>query len=99
MDFIYCISYILTILEGNYLVRDDTQELNYFPASALPIDPAARFNDLFLTRARWKHEDIVPFLADIAVSSKERDKLLLKYARTTTDSQGIWYTVRVQYNG
>ncbi|KAF5344156.1 hypothetical protein D9758_008880 [Tetrapyrgos nigripes] len=88
----------LKLLAGNYLVSParsgDSESLTYFPRSELPLDPVARFNDLFLTRNRWKDEDIAPFLTDIAVDSKERDKLLLKYARVVTGSQGIWYTAR-----
>lgn len=79
--------------------QNDTDILTYFPASSLPVDAASRFADLFLTRSRWKVEDISPFLADIAINSKERDKLLLKFARGTTDAQGVWYTARAQYNG
>ncbi|KAJ7228583.1 sister chromatid cohesion protein Dcc1 [Mycena pura] len=90
----------LALLSGNYLVSsqagplDSSDMLTYFPSSDLPVDPSSRFADLFLTRPRWKAEDIVPFLSDIAVSSKDRDKLLLKYARAITDSQGLWYTKR-----
>lgn len=73
--------------------------LKYFPASELPVDPAARFSDLFLTRTKWKGEEISPFLSDIAVNSKERDKLLLKYCRTVTGLDGMRYTARAQYNG
>jgi len=95
----------LSLLSGNYFVSqvdsiasdEPINLLNYYPASALPVEPAARFADLFLTRPRWRADDIAPFLADIAINSKERDKLLLKYARTTTDSQGVWYTARAQY--
>ncbi|KAG7096867.1 hypothetical protein E1B28_004274 [Marasmius oreades] len=92
----------MQLLAGNYLLGsgyDGTDTLTYFPASSLPTEPAPRFAYLFLTRSRWKSEDITPFLSDIAVNSKERDKLLLKYARPTTTSDGIWYTSRTQYNG
>ncbi|KAF5387770.1 hypothetical protein D9615_000479 [Tricholomella constricta] len=90
----------LSLLSGNYLVSiSDQESLTYFPASSLPIDPAPRFADLFSTRSRWKGKDISPFLADIAINSKERDKLLLKFARATTDPEGTWYTARAQYNG
>ena len=71
-------------------------DLVYFPASSLPIDPHARFGDLFLTRPRWRSQDIAPYLADIAVDAKERDKLLLKFARVTTDPEGVWYTARTR---
>ncbi|CAA7259838.1 unnamed protein product [Cyclocybe aegerita] len=93
----------LDLLSGNYIEAEslgsDEVVLKYFPSSALPVDPAARFADLFLTRTKWKGEEITPFLSDIAVNSKERDKLLLKYCRTVTDAQGIRYTARAQYNG
>jgi sister chromatid cohesion protein DCC1 len=89
--------------QGNYIEAESMgvheTSLKYFPASMLPVDPAARFSDLFLTRSKWKVEDISPFLSDIAVNSKERDKLLLKYCRAVTDSDGIRYTARAQYNG
>ena len=67
-----------------------------FPTSELPTDPANRFGDLFLTRPRWKANEIEPFLADIVVDNKERDKLLLKYARAITDAEGVWYTARAK---
>ncbi|KAL1675543.1 sister chromatid cohesion protein Dcc1 [Schizophyllum commune] len=91
----------LPLLAGNYIVTTDLNggpgPLKYFPSSALPVEPAARFGELFLTRPKWKSEDITPFLTDIAIDSKERDKLLLKYARATTTPDGIWYTARAQY--
>ncbi|KAH9858570.1 sister chromatid cohesion protein Dcc1 [Lenzites betulinus] len=94
----------LTLLSGNYLTSTDSLAdppvllLTYYPSSALPVDPGARFSELFLARPRWKTEQITPFLTDIAVDSKERDKLLLKHARAITDSGGIWYTARAKYN-
>jgi len=91
------------VLQGNYIEVDiigsRAMHLKYFPASALPIDPAARFSELFLTRSKWKAEEIAPFLSDIALNNKERDKLLLKYCRTVSDTQGIKYTARAQYTG
>ncbi|KAG6890540.1 hypothetical protein C0992_000800 [Termitomyces sp. T32_za158] len=90
----------LDLLSGNYLSSlDNPENLTYFPASALPVDPSRRFADLFLTRSRWKVKDIAPFLSDIAVDSKERDKLLLRFSRATTDADGVWYTARTQYSG
>ena len=73
--------------------------LTYFPSSALPLDPAARFSDLFLTRSKWLAADIAPFLAECTVDSKERDKLLLKYARATNEDGKVVYTARAKYNG
>ncbi|KAI0331169.1 hypothetical protein GY45DRAFT_1322645 [Cubamyces sp. BRFM 1775] len=94
----------LALLAGNYLTSTDTLSdppiplLTYFPSAALPVDPSARFSELFLVRPRWKADEITHFLSDIAVDSKERDKLLLKHARAITDPTGIWYTARAKYN-
>ncbi|KIJ99391.1 hypothetical protein K443DRAFT_102282 [Laccaria amethystina LaAM-08-1] len=95
------VTHLSSLLQGNYLVStiQDKKYLTYFPASLLPIDPAARFSTLFLTCPRWKGDEILPFLSDIAVNNKERDKLLLKHCRAITDSEGVWYTARAQYNG
>jgi sister chromatid cohesion protein DCC1 len=86
--------------QGNYLCSPSpvtsSMMLSYFPCAELPTDPATRFADLFLTRARWKAEDIVPYLSDIAVDAKDLDKLLLKYARALTDKDGLCYTARAR---
>ena len=88
-------------LQGNYLTSEKPQsqhpsnQLTYFPSSELPLEPLARFNDLFLTRSRWGAEEIAPFLDDIAIDRKERDKLLLKYARAVTTPNGTCYSPRI----
>ncbi|TDL26230.1 hypothetical protein BD410DRAFT_572988 [Rickenella mellea] len=86
-------------LLGNYLSEPSastaSHRITYFPSSRLPLSPAERLSDLFLTRSRWKADDIAPFLADIAVDNKDRDKMLMKYARSTTDATGVtWYTAK-----
>jgi len=88
----------LSLLLGNFL-SSASSDLTYFPASSLPIEPAARFGDLFLTRSRWKGEELAHFLTDIAVDNKERDRLLLKYTRAMTDATGVWYTARAKFSG
>ncbi|KAF7332079.1 Glutamine synthetase [Mycena kentingensis (nom. inval.)] len=93
-------SVALDLLLGNYLETSATglfdrgETLTYYPSSALPVDPMSRFAALFLTRPRWKAQDLFPFLSDIALNSKERDKLILKYTRSTTDAGKIYYTKR-----
>lgn len=88
--------------QGNFLSHppadafSNTPVLAYLPSSDLPTDPSARFADLFLTRSRWKADDIAPFLSEICVDNKERDRLLLKYARAVTDKDGVWYTARAK---
>lgn len=70
--------------------------LTYFPRSSLPTDPPALFADLFLTRSKWKADDLIAFLHDVAVDGKERDRLLLKYARGISEKDGMWYTARAR---
>ncbi|KAH7108218.1 sister chromatid cohesion protein Dcc1 [Auriculariales sp. MPI-PUGE-AT-0066] len=91
----------IKLLEGNCVVRDpgtaSVQELVYLPRSSLPTDPGLLFNDLFLVKPRWQVDELAPFLRDVAVDSKARDKLVLKWCRTTTDGQGInWLTLRAK---
>jgi len=92
----------LPLLSGSYLSNISATggpSLTYFPSSDLPVEPAARFMELFLARSSWKEDEIKPFLTEIAVNPKERERLLLKYARATTTPQGVLYTSKVSYNG
>ncbi|KAG8728721.1 hypothetical protein FRC11_010341 [Ceratobasidium sp. 423] len=95
----------LTLLDGNYLSTptlhtkcgEPSNTLLYYPRSTLPTDAAQRFQTLFLTRPKWKVEDIGIYLEDIAVDKKERDRLMLKYTRQITEPDGVWATARVRY--
>lgn len=91
------------ISQGNYIVVPATSvadgpRIRYYPRSLLPPEPGARFQELFTASTRWSAEDISPFLVDIAVDQKERDKLLLKYARAITNN-GVWYTAKTKASG
>jgi sister chromatid cohesion protein DCC1 len=55
-----------------------------------------QFADLFLAREHWEAEHIKPYLSDIAMETKDLDKLLLKYTRALTDKDGSWYTARAR---
>ncbi|CAE6401006.1 unnamed protein product [Rhizoctonia solani] len=95
----------ITLLDGNYLSTpllhtkygEPSNTLLYYPRSSLPTDAAQRFQALFLTRSKWKVEDIGVYLEDIAVDKKERDRLMLKYTRQITEPDGVWATARVRY--
>ncbi|KAF8756959.1 Sister chromatid cohesion protein Dcc1 [Rhizoctonia solani] len=95
----------IALLDGNYLSTplphtkygEPSSTLLYYPRSALPTDAAQRFQTLFLTRPKWKAEDIAIYLEDIAVDKKERDRLMLKYTRQITEPDGVWVTARVRY--
>ncbi|CAO1623886.1 unnamed protein product [Parajaminaea phylloscopi] len=80
----------LELLRGQYLLhpapparpRDsDPLTITYYPAHQLPLDPPARFQELFLTRPSWTLEDLEPFIRDVAVDAKRREALLLRFAR------------------
>ena len=47
-----------------------------------------RFAGLLLTRECWKAEHTKPCLSDIAVDTKDLDKLLLEYVRALTGKDG-----------
>ena len=82
------------VLELQQVLREDLRVL----VMSATLD-GARFAALFLARARWRGEALAPFLADVAVDAKERDRLLLKHARALTDADGIWYTARAKFGG
>ncbi|KAF8322142.1 hypothetical protein DL93DRAFT_2124030 [Clavulina sp. PMI_390] len=93
----------LPLLTGNYLssateASTETSVLWYFPSSELSINPVERFKDLFLTRTKWRSDDLVPFINDLTLDTKARDKLLLKFCRPFKDEKGqVWYTGRGNY--
>ncbi|KAJ1304701.1 hypothetical protein OPQ81_005840 [Rhizoctonia solani] len=95
----------IALLDGNCLSTpilhtkygEPSNMLLYYPRSTLPTDAAQRFQALFLTRPKWKVEEIAIYLEDIAVDKKERDRLMLKYTRQVTEPDGLWATARVRY--
>ena len=42
--------------------------VTHFPKSALSLDPAQRFSQLFAARERWLMKDLQPFLQGLQVS-------------------------------
>lgn len=79
-------------------MMDPQPSVTYFSRSSLPTDPLSRFNELFLTRNKWKEQDIVAFLEDIAVDKKDVDRLLIKFARRSADRDGtVYFTARTGY--
>lgn len=87
------------LVQGFYLLTPakGPQEATvmYFPASDLPLDPASRFSELFSVKPRWRMDEIAPFLQDLAVDSKKRDALTLKFTRKFKDDDGqTCYTAR-----
>ncbi|KAL7423046.1 Ctf8p and Ctf18p associating protein [Cryptotrichosporon argae] len=91
----------LSLLAGEHLVQPgpaaaSPPQLVPFPAAKLPLHPSTRFADLFLTRARWRPDDIAPFLAGLVRDgdTKERDKLVAKFVRIVKEKDGVWWYPR-----
>lgn len=55
----------------------------YFPHTALPLAPAARFQQLFLARPQWVREELVPFVHALTHAHQSLDALLVKHARAS----------------
>lgn len=85
----------LSLLSGYYILNPaPSPSVSLFPNPAsvkiqfysrleLPTEPAARFQDLFLTRPAWVAADLLPFINDLALNDKKKDSLLLKFTRAS----------------
>lgn len=65
-------------------------KIQFFSTHKLPADPAARFQDLFLTRPAWLAADLLPFIQDLALNDKKKDSLLLKFTRASRTKVLDW---------
>jgi len=91
----------MTLLD-DYLLRPlpGSKTVTYFPHTALPTAPAARFADLFLARPRWLTQELEPFLRGLpgGESKTVRDALLVKFARRSEGDDGtVWWSARANY--
>ncbi|ORY25957.1 sister chromatid cohesion protein Dcc1 [Naematelia encephala] len=93
----------VNLLEGDHLLVDPPPAVTSqprlivpFPLYQLPLNPATRFADLFLTRPKWRPDDMIPFLKGLYRDgdSKERDKLVAKFVRVVKEGQGAWWYPR-----
>jgi len=85
----------LDLLAGYYLVHPApapgvslypnpaSLKIQFYSHHELPAEPAARFQDLFLTRPSWIAADLLPFIKDLALNDKKQDSLLLKFTRAS----------------
>lgn len=91
-------------LTGEYLLCDPPpsafaapcQLVQHFPLHGLPSHAATRFTDLFLTRNRWRPDDMEPFLRGLFPEGdkKARDKLVAKFVRVVKEKDGSWWYPR-----
>ncbi|KAJ1036628.1 hypothetical protein NDA13_000159 [Ustilago tritici] len=65
-------------------------KIQFYSRLELPADPAARFQDLFLTRSAWLAADLLPFIKDLALNDKKKDSLLLKFTRASKTKVLDW---------
>ncbi|OCF57049.1 sister chromatid cohesion protein DCC1 [Kwoniella mangroviensis CBS 10435] len=99
----------IKLLEGEYLLSpkplttsttfsSSSSLISHFPISSLPLQPSERFSDLFLTRPKWRPEEILPFLKGLTRDGdvKSRDKLVQKFVRVVKEKDGSmwWYPRR-----
>ena len=88
--------HLLATPEVTATLLSASPSISYFPLHTLPLQPAIRFADLFLTRARWRPDDMIPFLKGLYRDgdSKERDKLVTKFVRVVKEKEGTWWYPR-----
>ncbi|KAI3637577.1 hypothetical protein MIR68_004226 [Amoeboaphelidium protococcarum] len=56
-----------------------------FPLSELSGTPVVRFRELFDRKASWMHEELLPFIKDLAPTEKDLNNLLPKFTKSYTD--------------
>lgn len=89
-------------IDGLYLIYETTKlsttihYLQYFPVTELSTDPPQRFAALFSEKPLWTLDEIQPFLIDLAPTKKEREHLLLKFARSHRNKNTISYGSRIK---
>ncbi|KAI8638869.1 sister chromatid cohesion protein Dcc1 [Parasitella parasitica] len=89
-------------IDGLYLMHETKRlkhtetHIQYFPITDLPTDPPQRFASLFTEREYWTSEEITPFLMDLAPQKKDREHLLLKFARTYKRDNTTYYASRIK---
>lgn len=71
-------------------------KIQFYSRHELPTDPAARFQDLFLTRPSWLAADLLPFIDDLALNDKKKDSLLLKFTRASKTKVLDWQLSEVE---
>ena len=88
--------HLLTAPEGTAKLISTSPTITPFPLHTLPLQPAIRFADLFLTRARWRPDEMIPFLKGLYRDgdNKERDKLITKFVRVVKEKEGTWWYPR-----
>ncbi|OBZ81941.1 Sister chromatid cohesion protein DCC1 [Choanephora cucurbitarum] len=89
-------------IQGLYVMHTSTKLhqvenfVQYFPVHELSTDPAQRFAALFAEKPLWSLEEITPFLTDLAPQKKDKEHLLLKFARPHRNQTTTLYGSRIK---
>ncbi|KAL0141057.1 sister chromatid cohesion protein DCC1 [Mucor lusitanicus] len=92
----------LEYIDGLYIMyetkklQQTERYIQYFPVAELSTDPPQRFASLFAEKPLWTSQEITPFLMDLAPKKKDREHLLLKFARTHKQQNSILYGSRIK---
>lgn len=78
----------LYITHETIKIQKPEKYIEYFPINELSTDPPQRFATLFSEKPLWSAEEINPFLEDLAPEKKQKEILLLKFARTHKTNNG-----------
>ncbi|EPB81753.1 hypothetical protein HMPREF1544_11503 [Mucor circinelloides 1006PhL] len=92
----------LEYIDGLYITHETKKlqhtekYIQYFPVAELSTDAPQRFASLFAEKPLWTSEEITPFLMDLAPKKKDREHLLLKFARTHKQQNTVLYGSRIK---
>ena len=78
-------------------VIDETKSpatIRLFPEYNLPIVTQDRLSVLFAAKPKWKHDEIMPFIANLAVTEQAASVLLTKFCRVTSPEGVKTYSAR-----
>ncbi|EEB05779.1 DNA replication factor C complex subunit Dcc1 [Schizosaccharomyces japonicus yFS275] len=73
----------LDVLKDLFFISRNGQ-VQYLSVHHLPTDVSRRFQSLFQLKQKWKYEEIVPFVRDLAFNMEKVEALILKYGRKQT---------------
>jgi sister chromatid cohesion protein DCC1 len=90
-------NYLLTPVPISFTSTASAPLISAFFVHTLSTDPATRFGDLFLTRPKWRPEDMKPFLHGLTPDGDQKgmDRMIVKFVRVVKESNGgVWWHPR-----
>lgn len=93
-------NYLLTPVPISFTTTASSPIISPFFVHTLSTDPATRFGDLFLTRSKWRPDDMKPFLRGLTPDGDQKgmDRMIVKFVRVVKESAkeggGVWWHPR-----